>query len=210
MRQSARHAGEDVTMRMTRVFVDAPLEPGVQLDLPEEAAAHLVRVLRARTGDACTLFAGDGREFAAGIVEIRGARVRVLVGAAHEVDRESPLPVTLLQGMARSDRMDLIVQKATELGVTRIVPVLCQHSVVRLDAHQTRAKTEHWRAVAISACEQCGRNRLPASATPGTAPLPPEPRACCSIPRRRATPRRSGRRSHPTPSRSPSARRGDS
>jgi 16S rRNA (uracil1498-N3)-methyltransferase len=81
------------------------------------------------------------------------------------VDRESPLAITLVQCVPRGDRMDFIVQKATELGVARIVPVLSQRSVVRLDAGQAESKAIHWRAVAVSACEQCGRNRLPAIET---------------------------------------------
>ena len=85
--------------------------------------------------------------------------VRVLEHDA--VERESPLEITLLQGVARGERMDLIVQKATELGVTRIVPVLAERSVVKLDAKQRARKREHWQAIAISACEQCGRNRVP-------------------------------------------------
>jgi 16S rRNA (uracil1498-N3)-methyltransferase len=88
------------------------------------------------------------------------------VGEARAVERESPLRMTLVQGIARADRMDVIVQKATELGAARIVPVLCRRSVVRLDAKQAESKAAHWRAVAVSACEQCGRNRLPLIETP--------------------------------------------
>jgi 16S rRNA (uracil1498-N3)-methyltransferase len=88
------------------------------------------------------------------------------VGGGGGIDRESPLLVTLVQCVPRGDRMDLIVQKATELGVTRIVPVLSRRSVVRLDANQAQSKSAHWRAVAVNACEQCGRNRLPAVAAP--------------------------------------------
>jgi len=148
-------------MRMTRVFVDAALEPGRELELPAVAALHLTKVLRAGSGDAFTLFGGDGCEYPATITAVRGARVSAVVGAGRAVDRESPLAVTLVQGVPRGERMDLIVQKATELGVRRIVPVLSQRSVVRLDGEKAHARAQHWRAVAISACEQCGRNRLP-------------------------------------------------
>jgi 16S rRNA (uracil1498-N3)-methyltransferase len=176
-------------MRLNRVYVDAPLSSGSLIELPATAAQHLGKVLRARSGDEIVLFNGDGREFAAVIESIRGSRVTVSVGAGRTIDRESPLAVTLVQCIARADRMDVIVQKATELGVARIVPVMSRRSVVRLDAAQAASKAEHWRAIAVSACEQCGRNRLPAieaprqltrylgEAPPGTARLVLEPDA---------------------------------
>jgi 16S rRNA (uracil1498-N3)-methyltransferase len=164
-------------MRLTRVFVSSGLRDGAVIELPAEAAAHVAKVLRARAGDTLVLFGGDGREFTGEIRTVRGARVEVALGAARSVDRESPLDVTLLQCVPRGDRMDFIVQKATELGVRRIVPLLCQRSVVRLGAGQAESKAVHWRAVAISACEQCGRNRVPVIEVPlqldaylGTAP----------------------------------------
>ncbi|HTB28075.1 MAG TPA: 16S rRNA (uracil(1498)-N(3))-methyltransferase [Steroidobacteraceae bacterium] len=181
-------------MRLNRVYVDAPLSSGSLIELPATAAQHLGKVLRARSGDEIVLFTGDGREFAAVIESIRGSRVTVSVGAGRTIDRESPLAVTLIQGIARADRMDVIVQKATELGVARIVPVMSRRSVVRLDAAQAASKAEHWRAIAVSACEQCGRNRLPAieaprqltrylgEAPPGTARLVLDPDAGNSIP----------------------------
>ena len=100
------------------------------------------------------------------IEAIRGARVTAAIGEGHAVNRESPVAVTLLQCVPRGDRMDFIVQKAAELGVARITPVVSQRSVVRLDAEQANSKRLHWHAVAVSACEQCGRNTLPAVATP--------------------------------------------
>ena len=153
-------------MRLTRVYVDAELTPGSVIELPPVAAAHLAKVLRLRSGDGLILFAGDGREFAAAVESVRGTRVTAAVGDGREVDRESPLAATLVQCIPRGDRMDLIVQKATELGVARIVPVLSARSVVRLDASQAASKAAHWRAVAVSACEQCGRNRLPVIEAP--------------------------------------------
>ncbi|HEX4151167.1 MAG TPA: 16S rRNA (uracil(1498)-N(3))-methyltransferase [Steroidobacteraceae bacterium] len=169
-------------MRLNRVFVDAPLTSGTLIELPAAAALHLAKVLRARGGDEIVLFTGDGREFAASVESIRGSRVTAAVGEARAVNCESPLAVTLVQCMARADRMDVIVQKTTELGVARIVPVLSRRSVVRLDAAQGASKLEHWRAIAVAACEQCGRNRLPAIDLPrpllhhlGEAP-PPGPR----------------------------------
>jgi 16S rRNA (uracil1498-N3)-methyltransferase len=147
--------------RSTRIYLDAPLIPGSAVELPSDAASHLAKVLRARSGDDLVLFNGDGREFVGSIESVRGSRVTARVGDGRPVDRESPIAVTLVQCLPRGDRMDFIVQKATELGVAGIVPVLSQHSVVRLRGEQLESKTAHWRAVAVSACEQCGRNRLP-------------------------------------------------
>jgi 16S rRNA (uracil1498-N3)-methyltransferase len=148
-------------VRLTRVHIDAPLTPGSMVELPPDTASHIAKVLRARSGDALILFNGDGREFNGTIEAVRGSRVSASVGDGRPVDRESSLAVTLVQCVPRGDRMDFIVQKATELGVARIVPVLSQRSVVRLDKAQAASKAVHWRAVAVSACEQCGRNVLP-------------------------------------------------
>jgi 16S rRNA (uracil1498-N3)-methyltransferase len=148
-------------MRLTRVYVEAALTPGSVVELAPDTASHVAKVLRARLGDELILFNGDGHEFNGAIDAVRGSRVSASVGEGRQVDRESPLAITLVQCVPRGDRMDFIVQKATELGVSRIVPVLSQRSVVRLDAGQAESKAIHWRAVAVSACEQCGRNRLP-------------------------------------------------
>jgi 16S rRNA (uracil1498-N3)-methyltransferase len=154
-------------VRLNRVYVDAALAPGIRLELPPAAGVHLAKVLRLRNGDELVVFAGDGYEYPASVESVRGSRVAVAIGAARAVDRESPLTVTLVQCIARADRMDVIVQKATELGVARIVPVQSRRGVVRLDAAQAQSKAAHWRAIAVSACEQCGRNRLPTIETPG-------------------------------------------
>ena len=148
-------------MRLTRVHVAGALISGTIVELPPDTAAHLARVLRARSGDELILWSGDGREYLGAVESVRGSRVTASVGRGTDVDRESPFATTLLQCVPRGDRMDFIVQKATELGVTRIIPVLSQRSVVRLDAAQVESKAAHWRAVAVNACEQCGRNRLP-------------------------------------------------
>lgn len=148
-------------MRLTRLFVQLALAPDSTVELPADTAAHMVRVLRARSGDELILFNGDGNEYHGSIETIRGARVNVSLTQGHAVDRESPLQVTLVQAIPRGDRMDFVIQKATELGVARIVPVLSSRSVVRLNERQYESKLEHWRGVAVSACEQCGRNRLP-------------------------------------------------
>jgi 16S rRNA (uracil1498-N3)-methyltransferase len=148
-------------MRLTRCFAPPPLRCGAEMLLPAHSAAHLQRVLRARTGALLTLFDGCGGEFDATIVQIDRRGVRVRISAHHAVERESPLAVTLLQALARGERMDLIVQKATELAVAAIVAFAGERSVVRLTADALARRGEHWRAIAISACEQCGRNRIP-------------------------------------------------
>lgn len=155
-------------MRLSRVFVEAPLKSGVRVRLAGSAAGHVTRVLRLRAGDAVTLFSGTGSEFAGRIEAARGGEVTVLVGEQREIRRESPLLLTLAQGISRGERMDLVVQKATELGATRLVPVFTERSVVRLDAPQSTRKLKHWRAIAIAACEQSGRNQPPELATPVT------------------------------------------
>jgi 16S rRNA (uracil1498-N3)-methyltransferase len=153
-------------MRLTRVFFDGALDSGSIVDLPRDTGAHLAKVLRARSGDELVVFNGDGREFTAVIETVRGSRVSAAIGSARTIDRESPFALTLVQCVPRGDRMDFIVQKATELGVACIAPVLSQRSVVRLDEAQAASKQVHWQAVAVSACEQCGRNRLPAVLAP--------------------------------------------
>jgi 16S rRNA (uracil1498-N3)-methyltransferase len=153
-------------MRLTRVYVDEALIPGNSLELSRDSAAHVAKVLRARSGDELVLFNGDGQEFTGVIEAVRGSRVTASIGAARTVDRESPIKIALVQCVPRGDRMDFIVQKSTELGVARIVPVLSQRSVVKLDDSQAASKQAHWHAVAVSACEQCGRNRLPGVEAP--------------------------------------------
>jgi len=148
-------------VRLTRVYVDAALEPGASLTLTGGTAGHLTRVLRLRPKAALILFNGRGGEYAASIERVQRSEVTVAVGAHESIERESPFPLTLAQGVSRGERMDLVVQKATELGVARLVPVLTERSIVRLDEEQSDRKSSHWRAIAIAACEQCGRNRLP-------------------------------------------------
>ena len=148
-------------MREIRVFIDLPLASGQRLQLPASAARHVVRVLRLRTGSPLTLFNGEGGEFASLITRAQGEKVEVDIGAHHSIDRESTRPLLLLQGVARGERMDLIVQKTTEVGVTHILPVRCYRSVVQLENDRAQKRREHWRSVAIAGCEQCGHNRLP-------------------------------------------------
>jgi 16S rRNA (uracil1498-N3)-methyltransferase len=152
-------------MRVTRVFVGQKLVSGKGVGLPEQAGLHLTRVLRLDPGAPVTLFDGTGGEYA-GTLERDGKKWWAKVGSHDPVERESPLSVTLLQGIARGERMDLIVQKATELGVARIVPLFAERSVVKADEKQRARKLEHWQAIAVAACEQCGRNRIPEIAEP--------------------------------------------
>ncbi len=153
-------------MRVNRAYVDMPLVTGAKLALPESAAAHLVRVLRLGAGDVCVLFNGDGHDYDARIVSVdkRGASAEIV--GAHRVDNESPLRITLVQGIARGEKMDLILQKATELGVAAFLPVNAERTEVRLDGARLEKRIAHWRSVVVSACEQSGRARIPALAMP--------------------------------------------
>ena len=153
-------------MRLTRCHVDADLRIGTSVALPDAAANHLARVLRLREGDGCVLFNGDGHDYDARITAISKRGVLADVIGARIIDNESPLHVTLLQGIARGEKMDLILQKATELGVAAIVPVMAERTEVKLDAERTGKRVAHWHNVIASACEQSGRARLPSLAAP--------------------------------------------
>jgi 16S rRNA (uracil1498-N3)-methyltransferase len=157
-------------MRNIRIHVDLPLAVGTEWALPAQAGEHVARVLRMTAGDPLTLFNGDGHDYPATIVAAGKREVTVRVESSQALHNESPLPLTLAQGVARGEKMDLIVQKATELGVVRIVPLLTERAEVKLDAARAEKRLAHWRAVAASACEQSGRARLP-EITPAL-PLP--------------------------------------
>jgi 16S rRNA (uracil1498-N3)-methyltransferase len=148
-------------MRVNRIFVDGPLQVGAQLALPSAGAYHVARVLRMREGAPLRVFDGSGSDFQAEIVRVEGDAVTVRLVAQSQATAESPLRITLIQGISRGERMDWTLQKATELGVHAIAPVLTSRSVVRLDAKQAEKKQAHWRAIAVGACEQCGRSRIP-------------------------------------------------
>ena len=153
-------------MRRIRLYVDTALALGAEVDLPQTAADHVIRVLRLGAGTAVTLFNGDGSDYAAtlGTPGKRGAKA--VVHALQPATPESPLAITLAQGIARGDKMDWILQKATELGVARIVPLITARTEVRLDTERSEKRMAHWRGVITSACEQCGRARLPELSTP--------------------------------------------
>ncbi len=153
-------------MRLIRVFVESALAPGARIEAGGTAATHMTRVLRLVAGDPVTVFNGDGSDYPARIAALQGSRVEIEVLERLAARPESPLALTLVQGIARAERMDLIVQKATELGVAAIQPVVTARSVVRLDAKTTERKLAHWHGIVIAACEQCGRARLPIIAAP--------------------------------------------
>jgi 16S rRNA (uracil1498-N3)-methyltransferase len=154
-------------MRIPRIYVPQALHPGHEIELPAQAGEHIARVLRLDRGHPLRLFNGAGGEYASEIASLakRSVTARVLEGVPAD-DRESPLRITLGQGVARGEKMDWVLQKATELGVARIVPLVTDRTEVKLDAERAERRMAHWEAVIASACEQCGRNRLPELAQP--------------------------------------------
>jgi 16S rRNA (uracil1498-N3)-methyltransferase len=148
-------------MAIPRIHCDLKLGPGAQFALVPEAAQHVAKALRLRAGDALVVFDGLGGEYEATIQRIDKDRVDVKVGAWSDPGREAALSIGLIQGVPESDKMDWIIQKATELGVAWIQPVICERSVVRLSGERAARREAHWRRVAIAACEQCGRTRIP-------------------------------------------------
>ena len=148
-------------MRLTRVHVPGPLVPGRQHTVEGDAANHITRVLRLEPGAPLTVFDGRGAEYSARIDSLRKNTVIIEVHERSPSSRESSLSLTLAQGVSRGERMDLVVQKATELGVTAIVPLLTERTVVKLDAKQSERKLAHWQGIAVAACEQSGRDTLP-------------------------------------------------
>lgn len=150
------------------MHVEVALAAGARVALRGPAAAHVQRVLRLEAGDAVTLFNGDGTDYSARIGAMHRDAVEVEVTGTAPARAESPLAVTLVQGIARAERMDLVMQKATELGVAAIMPVATSRSVVKLDADSRARKSAHWRGIVIAACEQCGRARLPRLGEPMT------------------------------------------
>lgn len=146
---------------MPRFYCPPPLPESGSFNLPADAAHHASRVLRLREGDSVQMFDGIGHECHGVISELSGKQV--VIGALRQVNaaRESPLRVLLAQALSSSEKMDWVIQKATELGVTEIQPLATERSVAKLSPERAAKRTEHWQQVAISACEQCGRNVLP-------------------------------------------------
>ena len=153
-------------MRVPRIHIDATLHAGSEVTLPLQAGEHVARVLRLPRGAPLILFNGAGREYDARLAALAKRAVTAEILAVREVDREAPLPLTLAQGIARGEKMDWILQKATELGVARIVPLVTERTEVRLDDDRADRRRAHWRSVIAAACEQCGRNRLPTVEAP--------------------------------------------
>jgi 16S rRNA (uracil1498-N3)-methyltransferase len=143
-----------------RLYVDAALQRDAEIDLPAAAARH-VQVRRLQPADRLRLFNGQGGEWAATVLHMGRSQVRVRVDAFDPVERELGIHVTVALGMPANERMDLLVEKATELGVQGIQPLLCERSVLRLAGDRALRKGEHWQAIAAAAAEQCGRTRVP-------------------------------------------------
>ena len=148
-------------MRRPRFFTAQTLLAGRRIELEKEPSRHIAKARRLRAGDALCVFDGQGREALARVVDIAGDTVAVHIHSVASVSCESPLAITLAIALSRGERMDTIVQKASELGVCRIQPLISERTVLRLDSARLARKREHWQKIAISACEQCGRNQIP-------------------------------------------------
>jgi len=153
-------------MSLTRLHIESPLSANSELDLDENAARYVGRALRLAPNDKLTLFDGRGGEFQATIVAMSKNKVTVAIGEHSDRTVESPLTIHLLQGISRGERMDFVMQKATELGVQRITPLISDYTVVKLDAKRAEKRRQHWRGIVASACEQSGRNSLPDVSSP--------------------------------------------
>ncbi|MGV8918562.1 MAG: 16S rRNA (uracil(1498)-N(3))-methyltransferase [Pseudomonas sp.] len=147
-------------MRLSRFFIDAPLSIG-EHELPEAQAHYIGRVLRMAEGDALQVFDGSGNEFRGTLLEVGKKRVRVQLNEQFAGQIESPLKIHLGQGLSRGERMDWAIQKATELGVSEITPIVSERCEVRLKDERAEKRQLHWQQIAISACEQCGRSVVP-------------------------------------------------
>ena len=147
-------------MRSPRTYQDTKFEIGDLIELDKIASHHLYRVLRLKDYDNITLFNGDGYEYSSSLV-IQGKKVFAKILNHTETNKESNLEITLLQGVSKGDRMDMCIQKSVELGVNKIIPVICQRTVVNLKADRLEKKMKHWQGIIISACEQSGRNIIP-------------------------------------------------
>ena len=153
-------------MRVPRIYTEQPLRSGREVLLPEQAGEHVARVLRLERGHPLILFNGDGCEYDATLASLAKRSVTAEITAIRDVDREAPLKLTLAQGIARGEKMDWILQKATELGVARVVPIVTERTEVKLDEERAERRLAHWTSVIAGACEQSGRNRLPSIEPP--------------------------------------------
>ncbi|MGA0266403.1 MAG: 16S rRNA (uracil(1498)-N(3))-methyltransferase [Lysobacterales bacterium] len=155
-------------MRISRVFTDQPLEPGRNVTLEERSSHYLTRVLKLRRDDPLVLFNGDGSDYAGQLVSSSRPAAEVALNARLPAVRESPLSVTLVQAISRGERMDISLQKSTELGVTAIQPIFTSRVEVRLEGSRLERRMTHWQGVLRSACEQCGRAVVPRLGQPVT------------------------------------------
>jgi 16S rRNA (uracil1498-N3)-methyltransferase len=153
-------------MRVSRIYTTTPLTSPASVILDGSTAHYLGKVLRLTVGNALVLFNGDGREYPATITALTKSTVTVTLGDARMPDTESRLRTVLGIGISRGERMDYVVQKSTELGVSEIVPLFTEHCEVKLNAERQEKRVEHWQQVAISACEQCGRVVVPTISQP--------------------------------------------
>jgi len=153
-----------------RIFHSGPLKGGEQVTVTGSAAAHLGKVLRLRERDNLILFNGEGLDHIGRIISITRGNVAVVIVDSRETRTESPAVLTLLQGICRNHRMDMLIQKSTELGVSSIRPIICERSVVRIDDERVTKKIRHWQGIVTSACEQCGRSRIPELVGPADLP----------------------------------------
>ncbi|MCF2948310.1 16S rRNA (uracil(1498)-N(3))-methyltransferase [Paraglaciecola aquimarina] len=148
-------------MRTSRIFHPQPLSVDSQITLTAEATNHLANVLRVKEQQAVVLFNGDGNEYSAHLSEVSKRKVVATIDAKLSISIESPLNIHLGQGVSRGDRMDWVIQKSVELGVSEITPLITERCGIKLNQQRWQKKHEQWQKVAISACEQCGRNVLP-------------------------------------------------
>lgn len=180
-------------MTTPRIYLPCPLSSDALVDLDARAVGHVVRVLRLRTGDTITLFNGDGHDYAAELISVRKDSAQCRVTNQQPRDTESPLTLELAQGISRGERMDYTLQKAVELGITRIVPLDTERSQVKLSGEREEKRIQHWQGVILHACEQSGRSRIPELApvqrlnewlhvrTPGALDLFLDPQGDCSV-----------------------------
>ena len=155
-----------VSVSITRIYQPISLMIGELVSLNEEASHHLASVLRAKIGDKIKIFNGQGGEFEAVITRIAKRKIETEILQFIPRESESPIDIYLAQGIARGEKMDFIIQKAVELGVKKIIPLITERCNVRLDASREAKKVEHWQSIIVSACEQCGRNQLPIIVAP--------------------------------------------
>lgn len=155
-------------MRTVRIYQPGSYQCGDLLALSPEASQHVAVVLRMQVGEQLTLFCGDNREFAVTIEAVKKKQVMVVIDAVSEINKESPLTIHLAQAISKGERMELVMQKAVELGVTSITPIISERCVVKLDQERMHKKLHQWQAIVIAACEQSGRNTVPTVQQPLT------------------------------------------